>query len=221
MVACRQLGFETGVFPSSRTARDSGNGTAPPWLSALQCSGDEAAVLDCVTSGLGETWSCGRVPELRCFNSSTSSSRGSYPDQHAGSHTPACHILNGMAASEADSVAHTGTIAVALSASVADNCPAGVNTAAAMDVLQVRAQHRRCHPDSHAHSHDRGYGRLCVFGCRQEWAMTCAVARCVGLWCVLVVSWVCGVPGCALRCYLPRWLCPPITVTVAMLDVGA
>lgn len=65
-VACQQLGYETGEF---RMVDDFNVTTiSPPWLSALQCNGSEAAVSGCNRSDFGDTWTCGIAQQLSCFS---------------------------------------------------------------------------------------------------------------------------------------------------------
>lgn len=67
-VACRDMGFADGSFV------DSGRSSfvRPPWLSVIQCNGNETDVGKCERSGYGETFACadsrGDSQKLFCFN---------------------------------------------------------------------------------------------------------------------------------------------------------
>jgi len=67
-VACRELGFRTGVIRRFRASRNAAE-VAPTWLQALFCTGSESSVQQCLHTDFGDVSECdGLVVRLICGN---------------------------------------------------------------------------------------------------------------------------------------------------------
>lgn len=66
-VACRQLGFQAGVFREVEGVPD-GTPLRPPWLGRIPCTSAVGTISECGPLDFGETGTCGLSQRLACNN---------------------------------------------------------------------------------------------------------------------------------------------------------
>lgn len=81
-VACRQLGYEAGIFHNLLLIPPAAP-VSPPWLTALRCDGSEAAVLDCERPPFADTVECGLPQQLFCTSPGTRTFPPPFPPPRA------------------------------------------------------------------------------------------------------------------------------------------
>lgn len=75
-VACRQLGFDDGIFQSVSSVP--ANVTLlPAWAARIRCVGTEASITECEPLNYGDTETCGLTRRLVCSNSDDTDGAGS------------------------------------------------------------------------------------------------------------------------------------------------
>ena len=90
-IACRQLGFDDGVFRSVSSVP--ANVTLlPAWVARIRCVGVEASITECEQLNYGDTETCGQTQRLVCATSGDNGGTGSgvFLPSSARCSRPAC-----------------------------------------------------------------------------------------------------------------------------------